>query len=43
MLFRITMILVMLVGGKFFVNFIRRLQDEYRYNYKDVDRYINHH
>jgi len=33
----------MLIGGKFLVSFIRRLKDEYRYNYKDVDRYIDHH
>ena len=43
MLFRIIMLLIMLIGGKVIVSFIRRLKDEYRYNYQDVDRYIDHH
>jgi len=41
MLFRIVMLLIMLVGGKFIVTFIRRLKDEYSYNYQDIDRYID--
>ena len=43
MLFRIIMLLIMLIGGKFVVSFVRRLKDEYRYNYQDVDRYIDRH
>jgi len=37
------MLLIMLIGGKFVVSFVRRLKDEYRYNYQDVDRYIDRH
>jgi len=41
MLFRLIMLLLMLIGGKLIVNFIRRLKDEYSYNYQDIDRYID--
>ena len=43
MLLRILLVSVLLVGGRQIVSLVRRLKDEYSYNYEDVDNYIDRH
>ena len=41
MLYRILLLIALLFGGKYFVSYVRSLIDEYSYNYKDVDKFID--
>jgi len=43
MIFRIILMSALLVGGRQIVSLIRRLKDEYSYNYEDVDDYVDRH